>query len=533
MGCGHVGQLLGPVGVEDLPALAVLLQLDLVFQLLAGQVLVHEALAVQIQIQEACVAHDAHTGQVGTAAHMVDHGCVALLHLSACPHAQLDAVALIGEAALHVHIGEQALDVVLNDFGAEMLQHLGVLGVIAGGQDDALGGVALDVLAGGSIAGIQAHAAAVLHDELFHKAAVEGVHVAGVNGLLHVGIDGDGLVGQELHGGGVAGEALLLPVVVLGQRVENGDQEVVCVLVRDGAAGGLGVVQLRVCFHPPVKDIADVVSPLAHNGALAAVGAFHHVRVHDLVDLLTSPGVAAPLSLHIAVDDGILAAAALGTVSLFKGCHLAAVLGDAAHGCHTGNAAAHHGHIHVHRLGDLALVDLRLGAQPVVLRSGSGAVCAVCLDAHGLLDAAGSRLLDGIGGDGSAGDVIDLGTLCGHDGLLQGGCGHAADALGLVGSIDDHLGDGGLAEGHGHLHLTDAGGRAGVGTGGVDGIAGSGGAGRSCGVAGSQCTGGNTAHGGSGGDLQKAFAGDLFHLDFLFLLINFSSSLREFFPRRT
>ena len=148
---------------------------------------------------------------------------MALLHLSACPHAQLDAVALIGEAALHVHIGEQALDVVLNDFGAEMLQHLSVLGVIAGGQDDALGGVALDVLAGGSIAGIQAHAAAVLHDELFHKAAVEGVHVAGVNGLLHVGIDGDGLVRQELHRGGVAGEALLLPVVVLGQRVENGD----------------------------------------------------------------------------------------------------------------------------------------------------------------------------------------------------------------------------------------------------------------------------------------------------------------------
>ena len=199
VGSGHVRQLLGPVGVKDLPALAVLLQLDLVFQLLTGQVFVHEALAVQVQIQETSVAHDTHTGQIGTAAHVMDHGCVALLHLCAGPHAQLDAVALIGEVALHVHIGEQTLDVVLDDLGAEVLQHLGVLGVIAGGEDHALGSVALDVLAGGGIAGIQTHTAAIVHDELLDEAAVEGLHIAGVNSLLHVGVDRDGLVGQELH----------------------------------------------------------------------------------------------------------------------------------------------------------------------------------------------------------------------------------------------------------------------------------------------------------------------------------------------
>ena len=174
---------------------------------------------------------------------------MALLHLSAGPHTQLDAVALIGEVALHIYVGEEALDVVLDDLGAEMLEHLGVLGVVAGGEDDALGCVALDVVAGGGVAGIEAHAAAILHDQLLDEAAVEGLDVAGVNGLLHIGLDGDVLVGFELDGGGIAGETLLLPVVVLRQRVEDGDEEVVGVLIGDGAAGGLGVVQIRVCLH--------------------------------------------------------------------------------------------------------------------------------------------------------------------------------------------------------------------------------------------------------------------------------------------
>ena len=175
---------------------------------------------------------------------------------------------------------------------------------------------------------VAASRAPILHDELLDEAAVEGLDIAGVDGFLHIGLDGDVLVGLELDGSGVAGETLLLPVVVLGQRVEDGDDEVVRALIGNSAAGGLGVVQIRVCFHPPVKGIADVVGPLAHDAALAAVGALHHVGVDDVVDLLAGPGVAAPLGLHIAVDDGILAAAALGTVSLFKGCHLAAVLGD-------------------------------------------------------------------------------------------------------------------------------------------------------------------------------------------------------------
>ena len=37
VGCRHIGQLLGPVGIKDLPALAVILQLNLIFQLLVGR----------------------------------------------------------------------------------------------------------------------------------------------------------------------------------------------------------------------------------------------------------------------------------------------------------------------------------------------------------------------------------------------------------------------------------------------------------------------------------------------------------------
>ena len=208
---------------------------------------------------------------------------------------------------------------------------------------------------------------------------------------------------------------------MLGQRVEDGDDEVVRALVGDGAAGGLGVVQVGVCLHPPVEGVADVVGPLAHDAALAAVGALHHVGVDDVVDLLAGPGVAAPLGLHLAVDDGVLAAAALGAVGLLESSHQTAVLGDAAAGGNACDAAAHDCHIHVNGLGDLALVDLRLGTQPVLIGGRCSSVAACGVDAHCLLDAACGGLLDGVGGDGSAGDVVDLGALSRHQGVLQGG----------------------------------------------------------------------------------------------------------------
>ena len=66
-------------------------------------------------------------------------------------------------------------------------------------------------------------------------------------------------------------------------------------------------------------------------------------------------------------------------------------------------------------------------------------------------------------------------------GLLHGGADLAADVLGLAGHVDLAVGDGGLAEGHGDLHVAgDALGGGGVGAGLVEGLGGgSGGGGRS------------------------------------------------------
>ena len=62
VGCRHVGQLLRPVGVKNLPALSVFHKLYLIIQLLSRQVLVHEAPSVHIQVEESRVAHDSHAG---------------------------------------------------------------------------------------------------------------------------------------------------------------------------------------------------------------------------------------------------------------------------------------------------------------------------------------------------------------------------------------------------------------------------------------------------------------------------------------
>jgi len=83
----------------------------------------------------------------------------------------------------------------------------------------------------------------------------------------------------------------------------------------------------------------------------------------------------------------------------------------------------------------------------------------------------------------------------------------------LAGGIDHNIGHSAVREGHRDLDSgRDALGSALIGAGDV----GTGCAGGSCGggaggVAGSQCTGSDTRHGGRGSDLQKTFAGDLIH----------------------
>ena len=93
----------------------------------------------------------------------------------------------------------------------------------------------------------------------------------------------------------------------------------------------------------------------------------------------------------------------------------------------------------------------------------------------------------------------------------------SAERSGLAGGVHHHVGDSAVREGHGDLDGGgDALGGALVGAGDV--LTGStGGSGAGGGIAGSQCAGSDTAHGGGSGDLQKAFAGDLIHRDALFL----------------
>ena len=127
---GHVRELFGPVAVEDLPGFAALLQLDLVFDLLAGQVLVHEAFAVHVEIQKARISHHADACEIRAATHVVDHRRVVLLHLGTCPHAEFDAVAGVGFLAFYVHIDEETHDAVFNDIGAEVFDHGVILGIV-------------------------------------------------------------------------------------------------------------------------------------------------------------------------------------------------------------------------------------------------------------------------------------------------------------------------------------------------------------------------------------------------------------------
>ncbi len=124
----------------------------------------------------------------------------------------------------------------------------------------------------------------------------------------------------------------------------------------------------------------------------------------------------------------------------------------------------------------------------------------------------GHGVLHGLAGDSGTGHAVDLAGLGVQHLLDQLILGGLADAVGLAGEVQLHLGDAGGVEGDGGGDLAHALGGGGVGAGGVD----ASGTGRSSGgtaggVAGGQTGGGDTAHGSCGGDLQKAFAGDLFH----------------------
>ena len=202
--------------------------------------------------------------------------------------------------------------------------------------------------------------------------------------------------------------------------------------------------------------------------------------------------------------------------------HIAVLLDDAevqtVGGCvgscaHAAVARADDEDVGVHGLSDGSLVDVRLLAQPVGLIAGGQLDGGHSSLALGLCVAALGGLHDSVGGDGGAGDAVDLRRAGGHQLLAQLVGSGSAVGSSLAGGIDHNIGHSAVREGHRDLDGgRDALGSALIGAGDV----GTGCAGGSCGggaggVAGSQCTGSHTGHGGRSSDLQKTFAGDLIH----------------------
>ena len=211
---------------------------------------------------------------------------------------------------------------------------------------------------------------------------------------------------------------------------------------------------------------------------------------------------------------------------------MAAQLSSPASSGHTGSTGTHNDHVKVLGLvgGNVAQFAGRglhfLGGQAI----GHNGLSLVGLGgshshALGLIDAAFSSLLDGIGGDGSAGMAVHLAGLCVQD-LLHHLVGDiSAVALGLVCNVDLHIGDGIGAEGHGNGNRgssVDAGsggsvGASGIGTGGsaCGGAAGSGAVAAASQQTCSSCTQSSSA--------QEVAAGNLFAHSVILLGFSFFS----------
>ena len=207
-----------------------------------------------------------------------------------------------------------------------------------------------------------------------------------------------------------------------------------------------------------------------------------------------------------------------------------AVLGGKSSGTHAAVACAHDDDIGIPCLGDGSLVDVGLGAQPVVLVAGGQLYAGDNSLALCLCIAILGSFHDSLGGDGGTGNAVDLGRTGSHQLLAQLIGSGSTVGCGLTRGVNYNVGDSTLREGHGDLDgggdtlgsaLIGAGdvGAGCTGSGSAAGSSGGGGAGG--GIAGGQSAGGHTAHGGGSGDLQKAFAGDLVHAFLSFLCFFF------------
>ena len=286
------------------------------------------------------------------------------------------------------------------------------------------------------------------------------------------------------------------------------------------AGGQVAHIVIRFVFQDAGNKImhgSGFVDPGLDHALVAATA---H-RTGDLAQQLGAVNRSDPFFLCFAAINGAVPVTGLhdGRI-LLDDAEIQPVLCSISGCAHTTVACAHDDDIGIPCLGDGGLVDVGLGAQPVVLIAGGQLHARNHSLALGLCVAALGSLHHGIGGDGRAGNTVDLGRTGSHQLLAQLIGSGSAVGSSLAGGVHDHIGHGAVGEGHGDLDGGgDALGSALVGAGDV--LAGSTGSGgrTGSGIAGSQSTGGHTAHGGSSGDLDKALTGDLVHRYALFLFV--------------
>ena len=461
-------------------------------------VLVHEALTVQVHLQERLAAHPEQRAIAGLAvlAGLVrldgtavkDHGGVGLVHDGTGPQAGLDTVAL-GTGLGIVDAG------LLHTLGLQGVHHGFIAAVAAAGQNDALGCVVAHILVVG-ILGDQAGDTVAVLFQLDHGDLVLHFQPVGLGVLEH----------------GVHGQLLAVLVAVLGAVAHVQHLVVVVVMLFVDLVAEVDAA-LGQYVGEPVDGLTAAVCPhlcqAAAGIALAPIAQVAHsvLLVHVIAVLL--------LLLGAAGSQRVADAAGHVVAELFDQDGLGTGLGRGGSGKGTRRTSTHHQHLTLHGLLDVALGHFGLLAQPV---GGGGSLLGGLLSgvdgtAAGLTDAVGHSVLHSLAGHGGTGHTVDLAGLSVHHLLDQLVLGGLADAVGLAGQVQLHLGDAGSVKGHRGGDLAHALGGGSVGAGGVDagctGGCSSGGA-AGC-IAGSQTGCGDAAHGSGCCDFQKAFAGDLFH----------------------
>ena len=214
---------------------------------------------------------------------------------------------------------------------------------------------------------------------------------------------------------GCAGSTLAGHVVVLLHRVEVVGV-VLGILCRPCSLAAGGEIA-----HPAVLIFQNAAHKVVHSGRLIDPGL-------DNALVALAGGVAGDLAQQLCLIGGGFASLLSGSrinsaVPVTGVLHIGVLLDDAevqAVGSsiggseHTAVASAHDQDVGVHGLGDGGLVDIGLGAQPVVCIAGGQLNAGDHGLALGLCVAALGSLHHGVGGDGRTGNTVDLGRTGSH-----------------------------------------------------------------------------------------------------------------------